>query len=120
MNKSAVIVPQSRKVKCAEVAAFMRRGFDLDESCRMVGIEPYQFLLFGDRSEPIQFLPTPAEIREITLRIQAGERVCSARSQRRWISEGQKLDAGESDAFELAGVIADDGYELPAWLYSAG
>lgn len=104
----------------AEASAFVKRGIDVDEACRMVGLPRRKYWGTVGGSETIKHLPTPAEIEELTTRMRAGDRVFSAGSQQRWIRENEKLDSAgtDDDRFELAGRIADDDCPVPSWLYS--
>ena len=105
----------TRTDKCAEVAAFVRQGMDVNQACRIVGISRRAFNLDPKRSG-VGYLPTPAAISEATAAIRAGRIKVSARSAKRW----QELRTTESqpkaiDAFDLAGRIDDDDCQFPHW-----
>ncbi|QEF99743.1 hypothetical protein Mal15_38090 [Stieleria maiorica] len=104
-----------------EVAALVARGVDVAEACSIIGLPPA--LYYDGCSAAIEFLPTPREIAAITRRMQAGERVCTRRSQVRWQRLKVTATGNESEAdavFELAGRIDDDACDVPAWLNCGG
>ncbi|QDV41424.1 hypothetical protein Enr13x_12630 [Stieleria neptunia] len=105
----------------AEVSAFVSAGMDVDEACQLVGLPRRLYRIGAAGNERITHLPTPAEIEALTIRIRAGERICTRRSQERWLKYNEMIEAGDPDceSFDLAGQIAEDACTLPPWLYSA-
>lgn len=107
----------------AEVSAFVARGIDLDDACRIVGYPRDGFGGAVSEADSIKSVPTPAEITAIAAKIRSGEIVVTKRSQQRWQQFNAKIEAGQrepDDAYSLAGTIAADVCTVPAWLYSGG
>ena len=111
-----------QELQC-EVAAFVRRGFSVDDACELAGLPRRRYRPIHV-AQPIKWIPTPSEITERCEAIKNGDVELSATSATRWKDWRAAKLLGEleaerrasmNDAYSLAGSIAEDACELPSW-----